>query len=311
ISLETVGLGVMRTGWEKTDMWALLDSAHYGWGHQHEDKLSFDLYAYGKRMLEDGGQYEYDSSEMRSMITSSRAHNTALVDYAGQNRATSYSRVNEERYVRDKIPSDLFWNYDGEEYEAFEGSYKYGYGSCGAIKVDHHRKVIFFKKGLEGTLPFFVMIDRFDPKDDNEHIYEVLFQLGTEPIDVDGKKITVDHGDGVSMSLVSSVAPNIIIGQYKPRYMGWRKNRSEPGKNIEHFKAPAILFTDKAKKDHIVTVIYPNNQPDMPISAVSASDAYEGKRTFTLTLTNGKEYTFDEDDALFATFDRDGNRCAE
>ena len=56
---------VMRSGWDKDDRYLLMDAGPFGYGHQHEDKLSFVLYAHGKVHVTDPGNYAYDSSQWR------------------------------------------------------------------------------------------------------------------------------------------------------------------------------------------------------------------------------------------------------
>ena len=291
-----VGHCMMRTGWDKDAIFAHFDSAYYGWGHAHEDKLSFNLHAYGKRLLSDGGNFAYDSSKMRSMTVSTRAHNTALVDMKDQRRGynTNYQPI-EENAVINKIPSDLAWSF-GDTYEVAEGLYDCGYGVNPAVFVDHHRKVIFFKKGLGNAKPFFVLLDAFQPKDGEEHLYEVLFQLDVQPYEVSGQTVTVDHGDGVKLSLVSSAPVNIIVGQNEPRYMGWRKIEGHSGEDIVHNAAPAVLFTEKGKETFVATVAYPAKDEECPVRSVSCD-----KDTFTLTMADGKEYTFRKSDEAFKT----------
>ena len=89
-ALPYSGFFIMRNGWENGSVWGLLDAAPFGRGHQHEDKLNLLIYAQGKYLLTEGGNYAYDDSEMRRYCLSSRAHNTVLVDHKGQNRRASY-----------------------------------------------------------------------------------------------------------------------------------------------------------------------------------------------------------------------------
>ena len=291
-----VGHCMMRTGWDKDAIFAHFDSAYYGWGHAHEDKLSFNLHAYGKRLLSDGGNFAYDTSKMRSMTVSTRAHNTALVDMKDQRRGanTDFRKI-EENAVINKIPSDLAWSF-GDTYEVAEGLYDFGYGANPAVFVDHHRKVIFFKKGLGNAKPFFILLDTFTPKDENEHIYEVLFQLDIQPYTASDKTVTVDHGDGVSFSLVSSAPANIIVGQFEPRYMGWRKIEGHSGEDIVHNPAPAVLFTEKGLEKYVATVAYPAKDEKCPVAAVLCD-----KDSFTVTLADGKSYTFEKNNPAFKT----------
>ncbi len=294
--LPYVGHCMMRTGWDKDAIFAHFDSAYYGWGHAHEDKLSFNLHAYGKRLLSDGGNYDYDRSKMRSMTVLTRAHNTAMVDMLDQRRGynTNYQAI-EEKAVIEKIPSDLSWNF-GETYEVAEGLYDCGYGTNPAVFVDHHRKVIFFKKGLGIAKPFFILLDAFAPKDENEHLYEVLFQLDIQPYTATEHTVTADHGDGVTLTLVSSAPANIIVGQDEPRYIGWRKREGHSGEDIVHNPAPAVLFTEKGREMYVATVAYPAKDETCPVTEVACD-----KDRFTLTMTDGKTYTFEKNDPAFAT----------
>ena len=292
--LPYAGFCAMRTGWERDAIYALFDGAHYGWGHQHEDKLSFNLSAYGKNLLMDGGNYDYDGSKMRRMLCSTYGHNTALVDALGQNRRKTHSRAEEERCVREHIPSDLSWSF-GEQIETCAASYNYGYGED-LIPVLHNRKVIFFKKGLGGSQPFFVLLDDFAAEDGEEHLYEALFQLGTEPIEVTDAAVTADHGDGVTLTLVSSGAREIAIGQYEPRYTGWKK-KFAPGAEHEHYPAPAVFFSAKGKEQYIATALYPAKNEVCPVASVSCD-----KDTFSVTMKDGNTFTFDKNDSAFKTF---------
>ena len=298
VVLPYVGHCAMRTSWEKDAIYGFFDGAYYGWGHAHEDKLSFNLSAYGKNLLTDGGQYEYDSSKMRHMIIYTRSHNTALVDMKDQCRGanTRYHAI-EERAVKEKIPSNLFWNF-GETYEVAESTYDCGYGAGeNASWVDHHRKVIFFKKGLGIAKPFFLLLDTFTPKDENEHFYEVHFQLGTEPTTETEKSITADHGDGVTLTLIGDAPMQVHTAEYEPRYMGWRKLR-QSGTEHEHLPAPAPCFVKTGKVEYFVTAAYPAKDGEACAIASVACD----KDTFTITLTDGSVHTFAKNDPAFKTY---------
>ena len=297
VVLPYVGHCAMRTSWEKDAIYGFFDGAYYGWGHAHEDKLAFNLSAYGKNLLTDGGQYEYDTSKMRSMIVSTLAHNTGHVDRRNQNRGHNTNfRAIEEKAVKEKIPSNLFWNF-GETYEVAESTYDSGYGVApNTVWVDHHRKVIFFKKGLGIAKPFFVLLDTFTPKDENEHFYEVHFQLGTEPTTETEKSITADHGDGVTLTLIGDAPMEVHTAEYEPRYMGWRKLRKS-GTDHEHYPAPAPCFVKTGKVEYFATVAYPAKDEACAVASVACD-----KDSFTITLTDGSVHTFKKDDEAFKTF---------
>ena len=288
IALPYAGMAVFRTDWTENAMWAFFDGGPFGKAHQHEDKLSFDLYAYGKNLLSDVGCYDYDTSLMRAYVLSTRAHNTGMVDREGQNRRAKYEWHPEDLFVK----SDLSWHFT-EDFEVAESEYREGYGAD-FIDVTHRRKVIFFKKGIEGTKPFFVLIDTFSPQDGKEHFYEVLFQLDKQPIEAQGKCVTAKHEDGVSLSLIGTAYPEILIGQYSPRYMGWRKIKA-PGTDHEPMPAPAVCFTEYGGEKTLVTVVYPNDEPTLPVRSVRADES-----GFVIGTSDGKERFFAFDDARFA-----------
>ncbi len=289
-----VGHCAMRTGWEEDAIYALFDAAHFGWGHQHEDKLSFNLSAYGKNLLLDGGKYFYDTSNIRRMLCSTLGHNTALVDTFGQRRAKTFSTAEEERKVREKIPSCLAWNF-GEDFEVAEGVYNNGYGEA-LIEVDHERKIIFFKKGLGIAKPFFVLLDTFTPKDGGEHLYEVHFRLGTEPTVENGNSITADHGDGVALTLLSDGKMEVHTAEKEPRFMGWQKVK-EAGTDHEHSPAPAVCFVKRGGTEYVATVAYPAKDETCPIASVACD-----KDSFTITLVDGTVHAFARNAEAFKTY---------
>ncbi|HBJ18733.1 MAG TPA: hypothetical protein DDY70_03170 [Clostridiales bacterium] len=289
VTLPYSGMTVFRTDWTEDAMWAYFESAPFGKAHQHEDKLEIELYAYRTKLLTDVGRYDYDRSLMRDFVLSTRAHNTGMVDTFGQNRRKNYEWHPEDLAKK----SDISWHF-GEDYEVSEGTYADGYGPD-LIPVTHHRKMIFFKKGIEGTKPFFVLVDTFTPMDGGEHLYEVHFQLDKEPIRAQGKCVTAKHENGVSLSLISTAYPTILIGQYRPRYMGWRQIYA-PGTDHEHMPAPAVTFTEYGGEKTVVTVLYPNNEPTCPILGVALED--DG---FSIETTDKSKHFFAFSDKNFMT----------
>jgi hypothetical protein len=62
-----------------------LHSGRYFAGHQHPDQNSFVIHAYGEKLAIDGGYYDwYGSPHFKAYSMSTLAHNTLLVDGAGQ-----------------------------------------------------------------------------------------------------------------------------------------------------------------------------------------------------------------------------------
>ena len=263
VALPYAGMAVMRTGWSENDVWLFLDAGPFGSNHQHEDKLNVLMHAYGKAVLRDCGNYDYDTSEMRKFILSSLSHNCSMVDGLAQCRRKNY-RWKPEMIAR---RSDMKWRFT-EDWDSAEGIYNEGYGEEGLAAV-HKRKVIFFKKGIDGTLPFAVVCDRLFSDDGEEHTFTVSYQMDVQPYTVSGCTFTADMGDGVSMNIVSSVPPEIVLGQKEPFYMGWRPVRSPI--EHEHDAAPCLCYADTGTETRIVTVLYPSDRTDIDLQAVYAS----------------------------------------
>jgi uncharacterized heparinase superfamily protein len=62
-------------------------------GHAHCDTLSFELASDGRPIIVDSGVYDYENSEMRRYLRSTRAHNTAMVDGCEQSEVWGIFRV--------------------------------------------------------------------------------------------------------------------------------------------------------------------------------------------------------------------------
>lgn len=269
------GMAVMRSGADKNDIWAYFESAPFGKAHQHEDKLNFQLSAYGKNMLTDSGNFYYDSSMMRRYVLSSRSHNTGLVDGMGQNRRKNYIWQAEDI---GKL-SDLTVE-EREGVTVASGIYNEGYGPD-LLDATHKRSVYFYRNGLGGSLPFFVIYDRFECNDERSHRFEASFQLGREPLTLNERGGIVDHGDGVSLAIVSTGNFFTATASTDP-YMGWRANRAAG--DVEHYPAPVLSFYEDGESCAIVTVLYPTNAT---IPDITPATTING---FTVTV-NGNTIT--------------------
>ena len=283
------GMITMRTGWGPEDVWMFFESAPYGAGHQHNDKLNIDLFAYGKDLLNVIGNFAYDKSKMRALCVSTRGHNTGLVDGKGQNARPTHTAWSPEKV---SIKSDLETNITESTVVAY-GKYNRGYGGE-LIPVMHERKVVFFREGLGGSKPFFVLLDDFTAADDKEHKYELNFIPPAAPLTVNGRHVTVHAGDGVTLELVTHAALSTVTGADAPEYMGYRPDRGDR-LAAEHILCPFITVHAFGKEAHLATVLYPTPDGAAPEIKVSC-DA----ESFTVMLDD-KEYRFDRDEEFLRT----------
>ncbi len=182
LAFKYSGLYVMRTGWESPAVWALFDGGHLGFNHQHEDKLQLLIYAYGQLLLTEGGNYAYDTSQMRRYVLSTRAHNTIRVDGLDQNRKRDFRNMF-LRWSRDEIiqalntPNEAIWQISTEK-DIAEAVYDEGYGPDKQQLVTHRRRVMFVKS----PEPLFVVVDTLTAL--AVHQYEALWHFNTGSAEV-------------------------------------------------------------------------------------------------------------------------------
>jgi len=307
------GYTVMRSGWEPDAVWAVLDAGHFGYGHQHEDKLSLLLHAYGRLLLTEGGNYAYDASEMRRYVLSTRAHNTIRVDGEDQNRRLSYNRT----FFDVTIPSDGSLRIT-PEYDVAEGFYDEGYGPNADRVVTHRRTVIFLKPqqvgdsgapqqvenfGVPSLLgPCLLVIDRLTPADDALHTYQTLWHLNAAAVETDGLSVRSADPGQPNLALIPSQAAaqpggmrvRVVSGQETPEFQGWKaiKNHQQG----EYAPAPTAVYEWAVRGPaRLVTLLYPTQPGETcPVAAVDASSDVAAKE-IRVELSGGEVVALDED----------------
>ena len=214
IALAFSGHLIMRTGWDPQDLYLLFDAGPYGYGHQHEDALSFVIYSQGRGQLVDAGTYPYDSSQWRRYVLSTRGHNTIMVDGLEQHRA---GRPRQE-YVLSKPMPNKWIAADGFDYAS--GVYDDGYGPESAVKVAHARHIFFVKP------EYWVVTDFLTPADGAPHKYESMFHLDADAVETDSSKAArTANKDSSNLAIIPAadddLGVHIVSGQEKPVVQGW------------------------------------------------------------------------------------------
>jgi hypothetical protein len=236
------GWAVMRTGWGRDDNYLFFDGGPFGMGHQHEDKLAFQIYAYGSYLLIDPGNYMYDQSAMRAYVLGAAAHNIVSVDGKAQHRrglrATS-ANTSPETSRWESTPA----------YDYCEGVYADGFGGDNALKVTQKRAVLFVKPG------YWLVLDTLTPADADPHQYEALFHLGTDQAVAEGPSVrTVSDAANLSITAIGAeVAADVVRGQETPSYLGWRSRGI-----LDRVPCPVGRFRwDAAGVSRVLWVCYP------------------------------------------------------
>lgn len=215
------GVAFLRQRQDAGDLYLAFDAGPYGRGHQHEDKLGFWLFAYGRSLLVDPGRHLYDHSAKSyyGYLKSTAAHSTVRIDDQDQRSATR-----RDTWIA-KAPADLGWRCEPGEVRA-RGVYDLGYGADNRIAVAHHREIVFVRERC------WVVFDAVTGA--GEHSVESRFQFAPGVVEVAGSSAHTAFPDANLLLVAAPAAAfadvRLECGQEKPR-RGWYSesyNRIEP-----------------------------------------------------------------------------------
>ena len=252
---------VMRSGWDADQRFMIVDAGPFGSNHQHEDALSFELSAYGERLITDPGTYRYNyDSPWRKFMVSSLAHNTLAVDHQGQCR-----RERRDTWIA-KGPASNVWE-PGDHLTYLRADYASGYGEGGNINISHTRSVLF----VDGR--YWVIFDRARPGDSREHLYESLFMLNAPNAVTAGNRIVTER-DGANLLIVAASVEGqevaVTQGQMEPVCRGWKRG----GETVQPNPTAAIA-QHKSGPATFALLLYPVREgeeiPEATIEFVSAT----------------------------------------
>lgn len=133
------GMHVLASGTGSEALWALFDGGPPGASHCHEDALNVEFFAYGLPCIVDPGITGYLRDDWTSYYRRTQAHNTVLVNGAGQTWAR---QPHDARTVsaRDRVQTSA-----GETCEGLRASYDQGYEGQPDGLV--HTRALLFVRG--------------------------------------------------------------------------------------------------------------------------------------------------------------------
>jgi len=246
-SYPNAGLHIMRSDWTADARYLVMDTGPYGGPHGHEDKLSFELSAYGARFIVDPGSFTYDKNDpYRDYFVGSQGHNTVVVDGGSQVR-----RWNPAHMTPTVVDIEYgAWRGDGTMDVAY-GHYDEGYGPFSingpgdteiVAGVSHQRAAVFARPD------YWVLADYLESEE--PHDYTFLFHLAP---DVTVEELKADsaivRSDGVSLLIKActdqELESDVIQGWYSE----------------DHYRkcpAPVLSFTARqAPSSRFVWLLYP------------------------------------------------------
>lgn len=295
---------VMRSGWEVQDRYLFFDGGPFGYGHQHEDKLSIMVYSHGRVHVVDPGNYPYDSSQWRQYVLSTRAHNTVMVDGLEQNQR---GKPREQYVVSEPLPHTWI---SENTYDYASASYDLGYGPERDRSVTHTRSIVYVKPD------FWIVTDFMKASDRKAHLYEGMFHLDADGAEAlaTGCGVATKNRTGESNFAIYAIGSmpmsmEIVSGREEPTVQGWIPR----GKPYECRPIPTPIF--KAEGEGTVAmsyVLYPvaagetppvTSVERLPVTSKSDLAAIAGR----ICLRNGKSIYFLQREAGEGSVRMDGN----
>ncbi|MHB9130327.1 MAG: heparinase II/III domain-containing protein [Armatimonadota bacterium] len=251
------GVMVMRQGsrYGRDELYLAFDGGLYGNIHQHEDKLSCWLSAYGRSFIVDPGRHRYDWSEgsYYLYLQSTKAHSTIRIDDRDQN-----SKAHPNTWVaHDPLP--LTWQV-GEDGTIVAGaSYTLGYGPE-SIPVTHTRTIRFFPDP-----GYWVLED--EVTGEGRHDIESRFQFAPGELVIEGDVIHTTYPDANLALILDPVDWDDIRveqGQESPR-AGWYSDRVN---QIEPAPALALYARNRQLPFRTTITLYPYRceQASIPVT---------------------------------------------
>ncbi|MCU0915891.1 MAG: heparinase II/III-family protein [Planctomycetes bacterium] len=236
----------------------------------------------GPGLLVEGGSYAYDASKWRRYVLASEAHNVVLVDGQGQARRGSPR----QSYVTDK-PLDLAFR-SNDRYDYARGVYEEGFGKRDQRPARHTREVLFLKPAR-----LFVVRDTLESRDGQPHLYEALWHLDVNSVEVDADSGAVEtHDSGANLCMVASceqgLRARVVKGQETPTVQGWLPL----GHGVRGVRPiPTIVYECRSQETVVLVTVFqplPDGKEDRVSHLRSAGDtiriAYASGKSIETTL---------------------------
>lgn len=277
------GWYVMRSGWDNDALYSFFEVGPYGADHQHEDKLSFIISAYGQRLITECGLYAYDKSQWYDYAISSRGHNVARVDGMDQNRrAICYEDV--IKYSRQKLNNK--WK-TSRKYDYGEGQYFEGFGPNLDSTVVHNRSIKFVKNN------YWIVTDTFYPKDDKHHTYDIWFHFNTMDYELfpEFNMVCSKDKSGANIAIVrlnDSGSLKMVVGQKYPEVQGWvSESLKDNGYSCRPVATPVFHNEGTGVLTETFVFIPYRKGKQMPIKSINRL----AERKYRILFENGEKYT--------------------
>jgi hypothetical protein len=292
------GFYVMRTDWTPQARYLVFDGGKNAGGHNHADKLSFELYAYGNTLITDTGCGGPWASKWRSeYFVATPGQNTIMVDDKSQVANDPLFEIpslmgnTPWRKITDK-PLDNTW-VSTENFDFAESAYADGYAIRGCARIQENHidyeitrtddpkrkqelqaqryplippekrvKVTHRRNILFAKPDYWIMSDILTGEGEHK-IESLLHLLPASELEIKGKSITVKNGNAALLVFPfpqSNLDLKIVKGEMDP-IQGWIPVQPWAG----HKPSPCVIYTIKENLPvSLITVLFPYPKKDSP-----------------------------------------------
>jgi hypothetical protein len=263
---------VLRSGWDANALYSMLEAAPFGYGHQHEDALTVELFAFGQPLIGAMGRYTYAQVPIRRYLTSSEGHNVLLIDGRGQDQRSLAAQLPQAAsrpplWLSQDETSDPWLS--TPDLDVAYGCYS-GPWSGGLEGVIWERWLAFLKPG-EDRPGFWVIRDRVEGEGRHALTWLLHFFPGWITIDDQSANLVTDYGEGtgnlvVSFTQAGSAEFDAVRGQEDPP-RGWYSD--EYGQLEAAWEVRAERVVDLPYESYIALVPFQGDTvPQVSVQAI-------------------------------------------
>lgn len=232
IMFAWAGQLIMRSGWDANAHWGVFDVGPWGIGHQHNDKLHLSVAAFGRDILVDAGRLYYKGDKWRNFICSTAAHNTLLMDGAGQN--------NDVKEFTEPLGANDFQITDTHDWA--RGAFTAGYKNTDGEAI-HTRTVVYVRN------QYWVVVDHVQT--DRPRDIHGLWHFHPQcTVSIEGQTVASTDADQGNARIIPAGSTHwdidIIKGQEEPFIQGWYSREYNK-------KAPSSCAIYKTRIDQSTT----------------------------------------------------------
>jgi hypothetical protein len=254
VFVDRSGLAAMRSGWDAEANYLLFRVGPLGMGHQHQDSLGVNVWAYGRELIFNGGGGSYENSKWRQWAISAFGHNTVTVDDLAQTRPVSQVDPFHDPNIVSQGPIDAHWQTNAA-FDFASAIYAQGYGPEHRLLAAQQRDVLFLKPNI------YVVADRLRPNDSRPHRYQARWQILTTQsrIEPSSQVLVTEDRSMANIAVVPLLVDNLQVnsasGQEMPEILGWNVRKDV---SPELVPATTLLHTlTRSGPQLILTLLVP------------------------------------------------------